>query len=126
VIGRKALLMTTGAAALAGAPGLALGAGPIAVAAKKRTVVVADNYYSPAKLTIHAGDTVRWHWSDDTLDEHDVKVDKAPKGVKKFASDVMVAGDSFSKKLTKPGKYHIICTFHEEEMSMTITVKPKQ
>ena len=38
----------------------------------------------------------------------------------------LAAGDSFSRKLTKPGKYHIICTFHEEEMSMTIVVKKRK
>jgi len=122
VIGRKALLMTLGAAALAAAPGLA----SATTKPKKRTVTVNDNYYGPSKLTIHTGDTVRWKWSEDALDEHDVKVDKAPKGVKKFHSDVLVAGDTFSRKLTKPGKYHIICTFHEEEMSMTITVKKRR
>jgi plastocyanin len=121
VIGRKALLAVTGAAALAAAPALAL-----AATSKKRTVIVTDNYYNPKKLTIHAGDTVRWHWDEEETDVHDVKLAKAPKGVKKFQSDPLAAGESFSRKLTKPGTYRVICTFHEEEMAMTIVVKKKK
>jgi plastocyanin len=94
-----------------------------ALAAKTRTVTVNDNYYGPTKLTIHAGDTVRWRWSDDLTDVHDVKLAKAPSGVRKFASDPLAAGDTFKRKLTKVGTYKIICTFHEEEMRMTITVR---
>jgi plastocyanin len=119
VTGRKATVVLLGAAALAAAPGLA-GA---AARHKTRTVSVNDNYYGPSKLTIHAGDTVRWRWDENATDVHDVKLDTAPKGVKKFASDPLAAGDTFKRVLTKPGKYHIICTFHESEMTMTITVR---
>ena len=57
-------------------------------------------------------------------DVHDVKLISAPKGFKKFQTDPRPAGDD-SKKLTKAGIYKFICTFHEEEMRMTITVKKK-
>jgi plastocyanin len=106
-----------------------VGAGALAVPAfagtapKKRTVTVNDNYYGPSKLTIHAGDTVRWKWSADTTDVHDVALRKAPSGVRRFQSDPLAAGDTFSRKLTKVGTYRIICTFHESEMTMTITVR---
>jgi plastocyanin len=86
-------------------------------------VSVNDNYYGPSKLTVHVGDTVKWHWAGDETDVHDVKLSKAPSGVKKFQSDPLAAGDEFKRKLTKAGTYKIICTFHEEEMSMSITVK---
>jgi len=34
------------------------------------------------------------------------------------------AGSSYSKTLTKPGTYKLICTFHEEDdMRMTIVVR---
>lgn len=122
MIGRKATLAMVGAAAFAAAPtALALGA----TKGKTRKVSVNDNYYGPTKLTIHVGDTVDWHWSDDITDVHDVSVKSAPKGVKKFHSDPLAAGDDFKRKLTKPGTYKIICTFHEEEMKMTVTVKKK-
>jgi len=122
VTGRKATLALIGAAAFAAAPGLALAA---STTGKTRKVSVNDNYYGPSKLTVHVGDTVDWTWSEDATDEHDVDVKSAPKGVKKFQSDPLSAGESFKRKLTKPGTYKIICTFHEEEMKMTITVKKK-
>lgn len=122
MIGRKAIVMLVGATAFAVAPAtLASGA----TKGKTRKVSVNDNYYGPAKLTVHVGDTVDWHWSDDITDVHDVSVKSAPKGVKKFHSDPLAAGDDFKRQLTKPGTYKIICTFHEEEMKMTVTVKKK-
>jgi plastocyanin len=121
VTGRKATIALLGAAALAAAPALAVAA--TASKPKTRTVTVNDNYYGPTKLTVHAGDTVRWLWSENETDVHDVALSSAPAGVRKFQSDPLAAGESFKRKLSKPGKYKIICTFHEEEMSMTITVK---
>jgi plastocyanin len=121
VIGRKATLVLCGAAALAAAPALAAGA----AAPRKRTVIVTDNYYNPKKLTVNAGDTLRWHWDENETDVHDVKLAVAPKGVPKFQTEPLAAGQSFSRKLTKPGTYRFICTFHEDEMSMSVTVKKK-
>jgi plastocyanin len=122
VIARKTTLALVGVAAFAAAPAtLASGA----TKGKTRKVSVNDNYYGPSKLTVHVGDTIDWHWSDDITDVHDVKLKTAPKGVKKFGSDPLAAGDDFKRKLTKAGTYKIICTFHEEEMKMTITVKKK-
>jgi plastocyanin len=120
VIGRKATIAMMGAAAAAVAPALAVAA---TSTGKTRTVSVNDNYYGPSKLTVHVGDTVRWHWSEDETDVHDVKLSSAPKGVKRFQSDPLAAGESFKRKLMVPGTYKIICTFHEDEMAMTITVK---
>ena len=118
----KATIALMGAAAFAAAPALAVGA---TSEGKTRKVTVNDNYYGPSKLTVHVGDTVDWHWTDEVTDVHDVKLNSAPKGVKKFASDPLASGDDFKRKLTKAGTYKIICTFHEEEMKMTITVKKK-
>jgi plastocyanin len=123
VTGLRGLIALAGAAALAAAPALAVAA---TSKAKTRTVSVNDNYYGPRALTVHVGDTVRWRWSEDATDVHDVAVKSAPKGAAKFASDPMAAGESFRRKLTKAGSYRIICTFHEEEMSMTITVKKRK
>ena len=122
MIGRKTALAMVGAAAFAAAPASLAGA---TTKGKTRKVSVNDNYYGPSKLTVHVGDTVDWVWSEDETDVHDVKLNSAPKGVKKFASDPLAAGDDFKRKLTKAGTYKIICTFHEEEMKMTITVKKK-
>jgi plastocyanin len=122
VTGRKTTLALIGAAAFAAAPALAVGA---VSKGKVRKVTVNDNYYGPSKLTVRVGDSVDWRWTDEVTDVHDVKLASAPKGVKKFASDPLASGDSFKRKLSKAGTYKIICTFHEEEMRMTITVKRK-
>lgn len=124
MIGRKATVALVGATAFAVAPAaLAVGA---TSKGKTRKVTVNDNYYGPSKLTVHVGDSVDWVWADDITDVHDVKLKTAPKGVKKFASDPLASGDDFKRKLTKAGTYKIICTFHEEEMKMTITVKKQK
>jgi plastocyanin len=116
----RALVLTAGIVALAAAPTLALAAGTTGT---RRTIGVHDNYYAPSKVTVKLGTTIRWLWEDDATDVHDVKLTSAPKGVRKFASEPLAIGDTFSRKLTRPGTYKIICTFHEEEMRMTITVK---
>ena len=115
---RVALLaLAAGAVAFAAAPA------PAARKAPRKTVEIHDSYYSPSKLTVRAGTIIRWHWSLDSADVHDVKLTRAPKRVRKFQSDPLAAGESFSRKLTKAGTYKFICTFHEEEMTMTIRVK---
>ncbi len=116
---RHALVVLTGAAAVAAAPVPATAAKS---KAKRVTIGVFDNYYSPSKKTIKAGTTVRWRWDEGITDVHDVKLSKAPKGVKKFQTEPLAAGDTYSKKLTKAGTYKFICTFHEG-MRMTIRVK---
>jgi plastocyanin len=123
VTARRALIALTGAAAVAAAPALAVAA--TSSAPKTRNVSVNDNYYGPSKLTVHVGDTVNWRWSEQETDVHDVALKTGPKGVRKFASEPLAAGETFKRKLTKAGTYKIICTFHEEEMKMTITVKKR-
>lgn len=120
--GRRTSVALLGAAAVAAAPGLVLAAGSTAKG-KTRKVTVNDNYYGPHKLTVHVGDTIDWVWAPDESDVHDVKLASGPKGARKFQSDALAAGDHFKRRLTRAGTYKIICTFHEEEMSMTITVK---
>ncbi|MEN3282982.1 MAG: hypothetical protein V7607_4122 [Solirubrobacteraceae bacterium] len=91
---------------------------------QKRTVEVADNFYSPKKLTVNLKSRITWSWTDEAADVHDVKLISAPKGFKKFQTEPGSAGFTYSKTLTKPGTYKFICTFHEEDdMRMTIVVR---
>jgi len=112
------LLVLTGAAALAAAP-VGVGAG----GAQKRTVGVFDNYFTPTKLTVNRGSTVTWRWPDDGGDTHDVELGSAPAGVRKWTSGPAAAAFDYRRKLTRPGLYKIVCTFHEEEMRMQIRVR---
>jgi plastocyanin len=103
------------AVAAAAFPAAALGA-----AAKR--IQVGDDYYGPTKVTVKKGTTVRWVWLADNTNSHDVKLVKAPKGVKRFHSASAASDFTFSRKLTTPGTYKILCTLHHE-MKMTITVR---
>ncbi|MCW3014956.1 MAG: hypothetical protein JWO02_2048 [Solirubrobacterales bacterium] len=106
---------------------------------QKKTVTMNDNFYGPAKLTMNPGSTVTWKWPTEVGDSHDVKLTKKPLGAKftyvndagkkvtrtTFQSPPFAAGPATFKVtgFTKPGKYHFICTFHETEMTMDITVR---
>jgi plastocyanin len=103
--------------------GAALAAAPaVARAPKPRTVTIADNYYAPAKLTVKKGTRVTWRWPEVAGDVHDVKLETAPKGVKKFHSQPASSLYEFKRTLKTPGRYRIVCTLHEE-MTMTIRVR---
>ena len=77
--------------------------------------------YEPSKLTISAGQTVKW--KNNTGDPHTVTVvpDKAlvpadvalPKNVQPFDSGTIPAGMSFTHTFTVPGTYRYYCTLHE-------------
>jgi plastocyanin len=119
---RLVAIVLAGVAAIAAAP--AAGAPHSTRKPQKRTVEVADNYYSPKKLTVNLKSRITWKWTDESADVHDVKLVSAPKGFKKFQSEPGSAGFSYSKTLTKPGTYRFVCTFHEEDnMRMTIVVR---
>jgi plastocyanin len=105
-----AVALTGAAPAVAGAP-------------RPKQVEVADNYYVPDELTLKQGAKVRWVWPDDVaIDVHDVKLRKAPKGVRKWQSEPMSSGYRYTRTFKKRGTYRIVCTLHEE-MTMTIRVK---
>jgi plastocyanin len=104
--------------------GVALLSAAPAQAGKRKTVRIYDNYYLADSLTVKTGTTITWKWPgyEEAGDVHDVKLKSGPKGVKKFHSEAASTDYSFKRKLTKPGKYKIVCTLHEE-MRMTIRVK---
>jgi plastocyanin len=120
---RLLAIVLIGAAALAAAPALARTPQATRKPQKKK-IEVADNYYSPRKLTVNLMSRITWVWSDESADVHDVKLISAPKGFKKFQTEPASAGYRYSKTLTKPGTYKFICTLHEEDgMRMTIVVR---
>jgi plastocyanin len=88
---------------------------------KVKKVAIHDNYYNPLNLKVKEGTTVKWVWPTDTGDTHDVNLGKRPKGVKAFHSALVATVYSFKRTLTKPGKYAIYCSLHDD-MKMTITV----
>jgi plastocyanin len=98
----------------------AVAAGALAVptfGAGTKIVAVKDNFFVPKTLTVTRGTTVRWVWRGKV--PHDVTVTKGPQ---RFRSTIQTKG-SFSRRLTKPGVYTIICTIHQPNMKMTLRVK---
>jgi plastocyanin len=114
---------TTIPIAFAAAAALSCAAPAATGSPQRKSVEVADNYYLPATLTVNKGSTVTWKWPDDVaIDVHDVKLKRAPTGVKKWQSEPASSGYRYKRTLKKPGKYFIVCTLHEE-MTMTIRVR---
>jgi plastocyanin len=97
------------------------GAAAASGSAVKR-VQVGDDYYGPTHLTVKPGTKVKWVWLADNGNSHDVKLTKAPHGVKRFHSASAATDYSFSRTLTKTGTYKIVCTLHQD-MTMTIRVR---
>jgi plastocyanin len=87
-----------------------------------RTVTLHDNYFSPAKLTVKAGTTIKWVWPFGLTNTHDVMLGKHPRGVKPFMSDYAAGDYSFKRTLKKAGTYTFVCDLHQG-MKMTIVVK---
>ena len=90
-----------------------------------KKVQVADNFYSPTKVTIKKGQQVNWIWSSTNFNTHTVTLIKGPKGVskRKFSSIQASTGVHFKLTFLKPGVYHFECMLHPLEMNMTVTVK---
>ena len=111
-------LVVAGAALLLGC---ALGGG-IAVAAdsaatgKPPSIQLGDNFFHPDHLTVSVGTKVTWTWTG--TNTHNVTVVSGPQ---KFRSVDQSSG-TYSCVMTKPGVYHIVCTFHPG-MDLTLTVR---
>jgi plastocyanin len=121
--------ITVAIAALA----LGVGAGVIPAAAstnkkaapKVKAITVADDYFSLAKLTVKQGQEIKWVWSKDNYDSHNVTLLSGPRGVnhRSFSSATGLTGIKFERIFLKPGKYHFQCTIHPTEMNIALTVK---
>jgi plastocyanin len=91
----------------------------------KKTVTINDNFFLPGEMKVNPDTVVVWKWPNYAGDVHDVKLQSKPKGAKRFHSGPAAVGYKFKRTLTVPGKYHIICTLHEE-MEMDITVRRRR
>jgi plastocyanin len=111
------------AAVVAGAT-LLVSAAPVGAATPKKTIRVYDDYFAPDYAKVKRGTLVVWRWPgfEEAGGVHDVKLKSAPKGVKKFHSEAASAQYTFKRKLTVPGAYKLICTYHAG-MRMTIRVR---
>jgi plastocyanin len=90
--------------------------------APRKFVGVHDNFYLPDKLTVKPGTIIVWKWPNDAGDVHDVKLKEKPRRARRFWSDPAAVGYKYKRKLVYPGRYHIVCTLHED-MDMNIVVR---
>jgi plastocyanin len=91
---------------------------PVNQSAPQTYDVTIQNFaFSPANLSIKAGDTVRWTNRDSTA-YHTVTSDS---GGSELISDVLGDGASFSHKFTTAGTFPYHCSIHTS-MKGTITV----
>lgn len=81
------------------------------------TVTVDDMKFSPAALTVKAGDTVTWKFEDKV--PHSVQgIGDAAMGIN---SPIFTKGE-WSHTFTVPGTYRYLCPLHPE-MKATVTVE---
>lgn len=74
----------------------------------RATVGVADFRFSPATVTIHAGDTVTWSSSGPS--PHTVTADAGS-----FDSGNLDPGQAFSHTFTGPGTFAYHCQYHQSQ-----------
>lgn len=93
--------------------------GPATTAGKKATVVLGDNFFSPASKKVKRKTLVRFKWTG--KNKHNVVKKKGPGGT--FASELTdKPGINYKKRFKKKGRYRLICTIHEK-MKMTLKVR---
>ncbi len=88
----------------------------IPVGPPTKRVKVLDNFFKPKKVQVVVGTKVTWKW--DGVAAHNVTVTNGPQ---KFKSKTIAKG-KFSRTITKPGKYLIVCTIHPG-MNMVLRAK---
>jgi plastocyanin len=93
----------------------AASASPVPARAAQHTVDITDGAFTPAVITIRAGDTITWTNSDDS--PHTVTSDDGA-----FDSGLIDEGQSWSMTFTRAGTFGYRCDFHSE-MRGTVVVR---
>jgi plastocyanin len=91
-----------------------------AATATIHTVSVSDFQFSPASVTAHVGDTIKWVWSSGT---HTTTSGSKPAAAAAWDAPITSTATTFSYKLTVAGSYSYVCTPHAPMMAGTITVQ---
>jgi plastocyanin len=102
-------------------------------------VKVLDDSFAPTYLKIRKDDRVKYAWSDENINTHNVTLMNGPKGVKKgcpkkgpdaYSKRISICNKSgngrsdikFKKRFDVRGTYEFVCTLHFTEMTMTVRV----
>ena len=76
--------------------------------------------YHPGNLSVPQGALLRWRFHDREL--HNVTVANGPLG---FASLHLLGGQTYRKRLNRPGRYELMCSLHPTSMHEVVTVRPR-
>jgi plastocyanin len=79
-------------------------------------VLIHDNYFQPAEMTVKPGTSVRW--KDGSRNYHTVSSDKGDWG-----SGLMGEDEIYGHTFTVPGTYRYHCKIHAKEMTGVVIVK---
>ena len=71
---------------------------------EKAKVAITNNKFEPKTITVKAGSEVTWENKEGS---HTVTADDGS-----WTSSTLTAGQTYSHKFDKPGKYHYYCAFH--------------
>jgi plastocyanin len=74
------------------------------VSQEKGKVTISNNKFEPKTITVKAGSEVVWENKEGS---HTVTADDGS-----WTSSTLTAGQTYSHKFDKPGKYPYYCTFH--------------
>ncbi len=91
------------------------GGAPASASAAAASVAIQDYYFSPKKVTIDTGESVKWTNKGKVPEGHTATGDS-------FDSGVLKKGQSYTHKFTKAGSFDYICTLHPN-MTGTVVVK---
>jgi plastocyanin len=81
-------------------------------------VTVGYEFYSPTRLTIKKGATIKWAWQrGGTSDSHTVTDLHG-----RWSSRQMTSG-SYSHRFTRSGSFVIFCKMHPDPMRIRVTVR---
>lgn len=76
-------------------------------AATTRTVVLEDIEFTPSRVTVSRGSTVRWVWRDGATSHNVIS-----RGTKRFRSSTTKQSGTYSVRFRRSGTYRYVCTIH--------------
>ncbi len=93
--------------------------GPSVALADNAVVDLRSFAFTPEKVTIAAGSTLRWHFDD--VATHNLTFASGPRAV---AGQQLAKGGRTSTRFDTPGRYQLFCYLHPMTMHEQITVTP--
>ena len=92
---------------------------PVAAVPRAATVLVHDDHFHPASVTIRRGGTVRWKWAGHH--RHDLRFRRSRKGPRIAAGKARLKGTA-TRRFRRRGTYRYVCTLHHG-MRGTVVVR---